>query len=90
MTPEVYPLVRRLLELGLTGEEALEVYNSTVGYGQHWSDPVPVKLICSHEFVDTGMRKTWCKKCNIEGYRDPMLGTIEIVIGPAKDKESDK
>lgn len=35
---------------------------------------------CTHKWVDTGMRKTFCKECNVEGDYDPMTGKITIVF----------
>lgn len=29
--------------------------------------PPATSLVCMHEWVDTGFRKTWCKHCNADG-----------------------
>lgn len=42
---------------------------------------------CQHKWVDTGMRKTFCKHCNVEGDYNPMTGQVSIVM---KKKEEDK
>jgi len=34
---------------------------------------------CEHKWVDTGMRRTFCKECNADGDYDPMTGKITVV-----------
>ena len=34
---------------------------------------------CQHKWVDTGMRKTFCKECDVEGDYDPMTGQVSVV-----------
>ena len=35
---------------------------------------------CKHLWVDTGMRKTFCKHCDVEGDYDPMTGQVTVVF----------
>lgn len=34
---------------------------------------------CQHKWVDTGMRKTFCKECDIDGDYDPMTGQVTVI-----------
>jgi len=34
---------------------------------------------CQHKWVDTGMRKTFCKECDVEGDYNPMTGQVSVV-----------
>lgn len=38
-------------------------------YMEAW-DPKPRPLFCDHTPVDTGFKKSWCKKCDIDMWLD--------------------
>lgn len=57
------------------------VSNSDTDYG----DWIPYVEPCNHEWLDTGMRRTYCKHCNTRADRDMMTG--EITILPPREKE---
>ena len=33
---------------------------------------------CQHSWIDTGMRKTYCKHCDTAGWLDPMTGKVAV------------
>ncbi len=33
---------------------------------------------CEHSWIDTGMRKTYCKHCDTTGWLDPMTGMVAV------------
>jgi len=33
--------------------------------------------VCDHNFIDTGMKKSWCKHCDKEGIFNTNKGTYE-------------
>lgn len=35
---------------------------------------------CEHKWADTGMRKTFCKECDVDGELDPMTGQVRIIM----------
>lgn len=46
---------------------------------------------CQHKWIDTGMRKTFCKHCEVEGDYNPMTGHVTVVYKENKDgKEKTK
>ena len=50
-----------------------------------WSDYNREKsYFCEHKWVDTGMRRTFCKECDIDGDYDPMTGKVTAIF---KSKE---
>lgn len=55
-----------------------------------WIDnnpPVVTKKICSdgHDWADTGLAKTWCKKCDLNGRW--VMGRVEIEYTQYGDKK---
>ena len=42
--------------------------------GGHWMDPDTNEMCFSHEFVDTGTKRSWCKKCNVDAIYDFQRG----------------
>lgn len=78
------------------------VGNPTVATKPTWSwphVPTPVQTseddwvytpdphYCKHSWVNTGSRRTWCKKCDSDGDLDPMTGSVTITarVKPTKD-----
>ena len=57
-------------------------------YDGEWTDwKMEKALHCQHKWIDTGMRKTFCKHCDVEGDYDPMTGNVTVVF---KNKEEIK
>lgn len=49
-------------------------------YDGEWTeDQYNRSQYCQHKWIDTGMRKTFCKECDVEGDYDPMTGKITVV-----------
>jgi len=49
-------------------------------YDGEWTDEQYNRSqYCQHKWVDTGMRKTFCKECDVEGDYDPMTGKITVI-----------
>ena len=42
---------------------------------------------CQHKWIDTGMRKTFCKHCDVDGELDPMTGQVTVVMRNKEDKK---
>lgn len=61
------------------GQEAW-TFNGNIRYEEEWT------YQCQHKWIDTGMRKTFCKHCDAEGELDPMTGQVTLVF---KNKEGD-
>ena len=40
-----------------------------------------------HTWVDTGMRRTFCKTCDADGDLDPMTGIVTVVFRAKHRKE---
>lgn len=41
---------------------------------------------CQHTWVDTGSRRTWCKRCDCDGDLDPMTNTVTVVVREKEPK----
>lgn len=60
--------------LGILSNTEQGIYNT---YPPSWDEdemPPPVKIptyCLSHDWVDTGLKKTWCKVCDVEGEWTP-------------------
>lgn len=44
-----------------------------------WYDSKPNPRYCQHKWLDTGMRLTFCKKCDAKGKLDPMSGEVTLI-----------
>jgi len=44
---------------------------------------------CMHKWIDTGMRRTYCKWCDVRGDRDVWTGDV-TVIAPAEVNDNIK
>lgn len=58
------------------------VNNSDTDYG----DWIPYSAPCNHEWLDTGMRRTYCRHCNVRADRDAMTGQVTVLPQEEKSK----
>lgn len=42
-------------------------------------DDTPNWRYCAHQWLDTGMRRTYCKRCDIRADWDPMTGEYKVL-----------
>jgi hypothetical protein len=48
----------------------------------------PSPKYCTHEWINTGMRLVFCKKCDGKGRMDPMSGIVEFIADTEEDTNS--
>lgn len=71
-------------------DSILYTYNNTVSPSTGWSWK-PDPRYCKHQFIDTGMRRTYCKICDVRADRDLFTGEITILPDVDTDgKEKEK
>lgn len=45
---------------------------------------------CTHIWVATGTRRTWCKDCDCDGLLDPVSGVVTVVFREKMPVSSNK
>jgi len=50
------------------------LYYGSLDFDQYFDEIMPSKTHCSeHTWADTGTKRTWCKKCDVDGHFDGTL-----------------
>jgi len=73
---------------GIDEKNGWSIPHWAANYDSDWTEWHQERVYsCQHKWIDTGMRKTFCKECDAEGDYDPMTGRVTLVERPVKKEE---